>query len=166
MSNSSNPFSKLFKKAQPPEVIKQRADRAAESLLENERLTAELDDEAAGALLNWAIACAQMAAEDTINLNDEESAETMSPRLQATRRLTRGVNKWIARQQDQDVEGSANALTAIIEQATIIYGSAFAPPDQSACQNFCGQQSEQSPRQMIDNLRALIEQSISTKTEE
>jgi hypothetical protein len=166
VSGSSNPFDKLCKKAQPPEIIKRRADRAAESILENERLTADLDDEAAGALLNWAIACAQTVAEDTINLNDEESAEAMSPRLRATRRLTRGVNKWIARQQDQDVEGSANTLNSIVEQAAIIYGDVFESPDPNTYQNFSSQQGQQSPRQMIDNLRTFIEQSSSTKTEE
>ena len=35
------------------EEIRRRVERAAESILENERLTADLDDQAADFLLDW-----------------------------------------------------------------------------------------------------------------
>jgi hypothetical protein len=157
-------FDGFLNKTQPPEIIKQRTDRAAQSLLENERLTADLNDEAANELLNWAIACARMIAKDTVNLNDQEAEAVMSPRLRAMQRLMRGVNQWITRQQEQDVEGSANALNTILEQATVVYGYTFAPLELNAAQNFSGQQVEENPQQMIANLHTFIEQSISTQT--
>ncbi len=165
MSDFESDLPESFGKAPSPDIIRQRADRAAQSILENERLTADLDDGAANVLLDWAIACVQMIAKDTAGLDDKQAEPAMSPRLRATRRLMRGVNKWITRQQAQDVEGSAKALDAIMEQAAIIYNmeERFEP---DAGQRLFNQQAEENPAQKIAHLRAFIEQFTSTKTKD
>jgi len=42
--------------------LEQRASRAAESILEDESLTSDLDDVAAKVLLDWGLACAKAIA--------------------------------------------------------------------------------------------------------
>jgi hypothetical protein len=137
----------------------QRVTRVAESILENERLTADLDDAAAKVLLDWGVACAEMIAQSTAGLNNLEAEEVMYPRLRATRRLMRSVNKWIAKQLEMDDEGSATLLAKIIKQAAIIYGESFMPPDNDRRNAFLRQQAEvtDNPPQIIANLRELLE---------
>jgi len=133
-----------------------RIHRAAESILENERLTADLDDAAAKELLDWGIACVKGVAQSTVGLNEVEAQEAMSPRLRATRRLMRLVNRWIARRPDIDAEGSATYLTKIIDQAAIIYGEDLVPSHQRR-DAFLSQSLVESPAQIIVDLRRLIE---------
>jgi hypothetical protein len=136
-----------------------RVARAAETILENERLTADLDDAAAKVLLEWGVACAERIAQGTAGLDDAEAERVMSPRLRATRRLMRSVNRWIASRWEMDAESSAAVLTQIIDQAAIIYGEEFEPPVQEQRDAFVKQIPAlvDRPAQLIADLRALVE---------
>lgn len=144
--------------------LTRRINRAAESILENERLTADLDDAAAKVLLDWGVTCAIMVAQSTAGLNDLEAEKVMSPRFRAVRRLMRSVNKWIAKRREMDAEGSATLLTKIIEQAAIIYGEDFTPPDDNQRNALLRQYVEltDNPSQIIATLRELLENSNET----
>jgi hypothetical protein len=159
MSNITSQLSNLFSRLSKSEATKEvalRISRVTQSILENESLTADLDDTAAKELLDWGITCAKKIAQDTVGLNDAEAEETMSPRLRATRRLMRSVNSWVAKQGKMDAEASTTSLTKIIEQATIIYGEDFTPPDSERQAAFLRQQTD-NPQQMIASLRELLE---------
>ena len=134
-----------------------RIHRAAESILENERLTADLDDAAAKELLDWGIACVKGVAQSTVGLNDMEARAAMSPRLRATRQLMRLVNRWIARRPDIGAEDSATYLNKIIDQAAIIHGEDWMVPGRQRRDAFLSQGLVESPVQIIVNLRRLIE---------
>jgi hypothetical protein len=123
-----------------------------------------LDDAAAKVLLDWGTAWAGKIAESTDGLDESQAEEVMHPRLRPTRRLMRLVNKWIANRREMDNEDSEALLTKIIEQAGIIYGQDFTPPDDDQRYAFSRQQIEMvdNPRQMIANLRDLLESSITT----
>lgn len=144
--------------------LTQRVNRVVESILENERLTADLDDEAAKALLDWGITCAEMIVHSTAGLNDSEAEEVMSPRLRATRRLMRRVNKWVANRPEMDAEANAVSLTGIIEQAAIIYGEDFMPPNDDQRDAFLRQHLAGPSLPMIVNLRKLVEGSGDNST--
>ena len=116
--------------------LTQRVNRAAEGILENESLTADLDDAPAQALLDWGVACARMIAESTAGLGEVEAEKAMSPRLRATRRLMRLVSKWVAGRHQSGL------LIEVLEQAAIIYGKDFLSDD---------------PLLMIASLRRLCE---------
>ena len=154
-------FEQLLKQEATEYDVTNRVNRVAESILENEGLMDTLNDVAAKELLDWGLACGKMIAQSTANVDDVAAEEAMSPRLQATRRLMRRVNTWVARQKEKDAEGSADALAQIIEQAAIIYGEKFTSPDETQDATFLSQQAEltDSPEQMIKNLRQLIESS-------
>jgi hypothetical protein len=108
-----------------------RSERAAESILENERLTADLDDAAAGALLEWALACSEMIVSETAGMPDGQAEEVMAPRLKATRRMMRNVNRLVgAGPPDEAV--SKDRLGKIAAQAQIVYGREIVPPDAEA----------------------------------
>lgn len=167
MSNIKLQLSKLFSrllKSEATEELAQRIDRATESILGNESLTADLDDTAAKELLDWGLACARMIAQDTARLNNIEAEEAMSPRLRATRQLMRSVNGWVARQGEMDAEVSSTSLAEIIGQAAVIYGEGFTPPDNERRAAFLRQQVESAdnPQQMVANLRKLLEKPSDT----
>jgi hypothetical protein len=157
-------FARAPKKEPQMKALTQRVDRAAESILENEGLAADLDDAAAKVLLDWGIACAKMVAQSTADLGEAEAEEAMSTRLRATRRLMRSVNTWVASRREMDAEGSAMLLAKILEQAAIIYGKDFTSLDDDQRYAFLKQHIEfaDTPQQLIANLRGLLESSSGT----
>jgi len=139
--------------------VTRRIERAAESILENEKLTADLDDAAAKVLLDWGVACAEKIAGSTDGLGDSEAEEVISPGLRAIRRLMRGVNRWVASRPDIDSAEEGELLNQIVEQASVIYGDRFIPPVAGQLTSFLAQQKELSddPTQFIADLRELLE---------
>jgi hypothetical protein len=138
--------------------LEQRVRRAAESILENESLTAGLDDTTAKELLDWGIACAEAIAQETAGLNDDEAEAVISPRLRATRGLMRRVRQWVVNRQEMEAEAGAELLSEVIEQAAIIYQD-FVPPDDDQREVFEGEwlNLADDPPQMIVRLRMFIE---------
>lgn len=105
-----------------------RKERAAESILGNEQLTAELDDAAAGALLEWALACTGSIVSDTAGMDDDQAEEVMAPRMTATRRMMRNVNRLVG-SESPDESKAKDRLGKIAAQAQIVYGREIAPPN-------------------------------------
>ena len=138
---------------------KKRAERAATSLLENESLTADLDDRAAQALLDWGIACVKGIAQSATALLDADAEQNVVQRFRATRRMMRAVNRWIAKQATMDAESKARSWAKIVEQAAIAYGPDFRLPDGDPGDRFLSQSAElgDDPVQLIAKLRTLIE---------
>ena len=138
--------------------LEQRASRAAESILENESLTSDLDDVAAKVLLDWGLACAKAIAQSTAGLDDAQAGEVMSSRLRATRRLMRSVNKWIANREEMDAVAKTKRLSRVIEQASIIYGPEFSVPAGERCDAFLRHiERVDDPARMIADLREFVE---------
>jgi hypothetical protein len=140
--------------------LEQRVSRAAESILENESLTSELDDMSARALLDWGLACAKTIAQSTAGLDDSQADETMSSGLRATRRLMRVVNKWVANRHEIDKDSRLKRLNRIIEQASVIYGVDYSIPSSGRCLVFVHRiKRVNDPVQMIANLQEFVETS-------
>jgi hypothetical protein len=144
--------------------LARRVRSAVESLLENEGLTADLDDAAADVLLGWGTACAAKIACSTLGLDDPEAEEAMVDRLRATRRLMRLVDRWIARHDDDDCTADRDVLARILEQATIVYGESAAKPDEDQQGAFLRAHagSLDRPERAIEELRRLIEGPVSS----
>ena len=137
--------------------LAERIGRAAESMLENESLTADLDDAAAQELLAWGVACAEMIAAGTLGLNQAAAEEAMYPRLRATRRLMRQVNRWIPQRRGMAYEGNRQALEEVIDLATVIYGVDFSPPGDLRRTGFLRLSLLAPARQVVSDLRRLLE---------
>ena len=154
-------FPRVRKRDAQVRKLSERINRVAESLLENERLTSDLDDTAAKVLLDWGLSVAKQIVQGTADVDDDKAAEqAMYPRLRATRRLMRSVNQWIARQQKGDSENRDKAFTSILEQASIVYGRSFDAMNDEQRAALARTQSEPAgdPPQMIAHLRELLEQ--------
>ena len=126
--------------------IQTRLQRAVESILENEALTADLDDEAAQVLLDWGVKQAQAIASETIEMDEAQAEEAIYHPMRALRKMLRYVNKWA-------VDPQESTLARIVEQAEIIYGSS---PDEGQQALF----SAQIPGDVIERvsmLRSFIE---------
>jgi hypothetical protein len=96
--------------------IQERIQHAAESILENEALTADLDDEAAQVLLDWGVEQSQTIAAQTAEMNEAEAEEAMYRPMRALRKMLRITNKWATNPQEKD-------LSKILKQVEIVYGS-------------------------------------------
>jgi hypothetical protein len=139
-------------------ILEQRVRYAAESILENESLTAGLDDTTAKKLLDWGVACAEAIAQETAGLNDDGAEAAISDRLRATRGLMRQVRRWVVNRQEMDTEVGAKLLSEIIAQAATVYQH-FVPPDDEQRDVFWSEwlNLADDPPQMIVRLRMFIE---------
>jgi hypothetical protein len=139
--------------------LQRREQRAVERILENERLTADLDDAAAQALLDWGIACARRIVRGTAGLAAAEAEEAAYPRLRATRRLMQKVNRWVAERREMGAQQRAQALSEILQQVPLVYGEAYPgleQADRSAMARLAAE-AFQDPVQVIEHLRGAIE---------
>jgi hypothetical protein len=138
-------------------ILERRAQRAAESLMDNESLTEGLDTEAANILLSWGIEHARNIAWDTSEVLDEEQAQTiMYLRLRALRRMMSLVTTLICCQASLDAAGRANSLEQIIAQAGTVYGPDFNAPDETRLASLL-QAPLNPPEAWIASLRAMLD---------
>ena len=126
--------------------IQERIQRAVESILENEALTADLDDAAAQILLDWGVNRARAIASETTEMNEAQAEEFMYPPMRALRKMLRNINKWAVNPQE-------STLAGITEQAEIVYGSS---PDEAHITAFLTQ-IPNDPTERVSVLRAFIE---------
>ena len=149
-------------------ALAQRMRLVTESILEDERLTTELEDTAANVLLKWGIECARMIARSTDGLDDATAEALMYPRLRATPRLMRTVNKWVAgaKHGKLDAQSSGKLLQMIIKVAGIIYEEDFKPPNKLQFHAFLKTHLDfaDNPEQKIKDLRLFILESTHTST--
>jgi molybdopterin converting factor small subunit len=134
----------------------QRARHAAERILEDERLTDNLEDDAARVLIEWGIAIAESIA------RSEDDLEAVNDRLKATRRLMRYVNKWVPRRTEKDAQGYQEVLSKLLKQAAIAYGEHTPPPASPETQEalIADFTAPATPAtQAVETLRAFIEKS-------
>ncbi len=140
--------------------MEQRVTRAAESILENENLTADLNDEAAQILLDWGVTRAKEIALNTVEyIDDEQAEEAMYRPMRALRRMLRTVNKWSAKVQERDQDHGITALKRILKQAETVYGAEYVSMDPAAQADILSRQDEfvTNPVAFIANLRSAVE---------
>ncbi len=140
-----------------------RVTRTIESILENERLTADLDDEAAKILLDWGIINAKTIVQSTAGFADEAAEEAMYPRLKANRRVMRLANKWVNQLANGDTDKAAKSLNKIMGQAVILYDQELALSTPHDLNTFLNQQTTPSntPSQLITHLCQFLEKTFS-----
>ena len=103
-------------------IVEDRLQRAAENILGNERLTADLDDAAAEVSLKWGLDWAAAAVSETAAMEAEQAEFYLSPRLKALRRMLRQVNIWMRDRADSPAEKQAERLGKIYQQALLARG--------------------------------------------
>ena len=150
-----------------------RIQQAAESILENEALTDNLDDQGGQTLLDWGVALAKQVAQTTEGM-DETAAETaMADKLAAVRRLLRAVNKrfdptLIADLKTNDqatLEANTKLLDQAVEQAAIILAPHFTQPTAEQRVSVVEQilQPLATPSALIASLRSFIDQHLAAQ---
>lgn len=98
-------------------------ERAANNILDDERLTAGLDDETADYLLEWGLALVAAAAADTNGLDSEGVTEITQPRIKAIKGLLRLINDWLQNGDDWDLMEKEDRLSRILIVAGLAYGT-------------------------------------------
>jgi hypothetical protein len=113
--------------------VDNRLRRAAEKIQGNESLTAELDDQAAQALLAWALQAARTIAWRTDGLDDLEAEQILNVRLRALRGLMRTVSAWTAEGPGVDPAQDEARWLALQQAAQIVYGPDYTPAQPELC---------------------------------
>jgi hypothetical protein len=141
----------------PTPDLTSRRRRAAETILQNERLTEGLDDATAQDLLDWGLALADRAVQSTAALDDTAATQELELRLQAVQRLMRRLRYWLANGADIDDQRAAELLSDIIQQTTLIYDD-YVPPDTAQRAQFLGawHSYSQQPRELIAELKDML----------
>jgi hypothetical protein len=131
--------------------------RAAETILQNERLTEGLDDATAQALLDWGLSLADRAVQNSAKLDDAVAEEDLEMRLQAVRRLMRRVRYWLANGADIGAQQAAELLSDIIQQTTLIYHD-YTPPGDAQSAQFLNtwDTTVEQPRELLTELQGLL----------
>ncbi len=137
--------------------LESQIQTAVESILENSRLTADLDDDAAQTLLDWGIALAKRAVTDAAVLEPEAAEQSRYTRLRATRKMMRQVNNFIASRERKPADMRAAALNNITQKAAVASGGAYLAPNETAQARFLEQYTAAPPPQFIAQLRSLLE---------
>jgi hypothetical protein len=129
-----------------------RVSLAAESLLEDEALRGDLEDDAAEMLLNWALAKSEVIAKNTAGLDEEAADETMYPRMKGLRRISRDLNRWISGRGEP-----GELMEKILEQAKVVYGETFVEPNPVHVEKLKRLPKDIEPIILITELTTLLE---------
>lgn len=149
-----NWFSKIFSSKKNFDT-EPRAIRAAEGILGNERLTSDLDDEAASILLDWGVAWAERVARSTAHLDDESASESMYPQLKAIRKLMRLISRWGANLEVWEKEQKEDAIEKILAYRKTLSNEPLPQPYQEKITLLPGQHFE-NPTQLVEELSRLL----------
>jgi hypothetical protein len=155
-SAAEEPAQPIVQRPEQTELDRRR-QRAAESILDNESLTSNLDDDAARRLIDWGLSCAEQIVLGTAGVAAEKAEDATYPRLRATRRLMRLVNRWIRQRLQMTPDESATLLGQIVRQAEIVYGQGFVLPKPERQRAFAAMAFGDEPTEIIRNLREFIE---------
>ncbi len=116
-----------------------------DALLENEALTADLDDDAANVLLDWGMARVRLLHRLAVDEPDPEGY--LSTQTKSNRKMMRAVNNWTASRAEKDPAGHLAALGDILTHA----GVSVSPEQQTA---FLTAHLSDPPPEFITRLRS------------
>jgi len=105
---------------------------AIESLLENEALTAGLDDDAARALLDWGIANLQHMPQAAQGQAAEQIQEARETFQRSNRRLLRLINRWTASRREFGMLDNEDSLAQVFDLAHSLHPGDGVPPARQA----------------------------------
>ena len=123
----------------------------------NPRLTADLDDDAASELIDWGVSLARRVVLETAELPAARAESARDERLNATRKMMRAVNNWVASRDRGDPATHAENVAKIAEKFSQARGEAYDPPNPTRQTAFLEQQLDDSPTDTIVRLREFLE---------
>lgn len=108
--------------ASDPQVIEMRERSIVEGILANESLTSDLDDEAAQELIDWSIAMAHEAVQQTAGMDESQAEKAISERMYTQRKLMRSVKRLVVEKDRLDGKSRDELLDQIQSQSKAFYG--------------------------------------------
>ena len=108
-----------------------REQLAIERLLEDERLTADLNDAAATILLDWGVRETKEIVADTTALSNEEAEAAMYPRLRGLRTIMRYANNWFGKRGTADMDKNLQFVKKVVIKTAVIHPLTFTPADEA-----------------------------------
>ncbi len=143
-----------------------REQLTIERLLEDERLTADLNDAAATALLDWGIATAKGIVADTETLDDEEAEAAMYPRLRALRTVMRYASSWFGKRGTADLDKNVQLIRKVVVKTAVIHPNTFAPADEAEQLLFAQETHARTDQtQLVNIFCAWLDLKLQTQTQ-
>jgi hypothetical protein len=105
-----------------PQVLARRERSIIDGILNNESLTADLDDQDAREMIDWSIAIGKDVARKTAGQDEHQAEKVISECMYANRKLMRSVNRLVVEANDLDEHRYSDLITCIRDQAKAIYG--------------------------------------------
>lgn len=137
--------------------IQNRIQRAAESILGNEAISAGLDDPAARQLLHWGVNLAHYLVATTSEMDDQQAEQALAPALRNLRKLLRLSNHW-ASKPESDLAVQTELLDQICERVQQVYGESYQLPGHETRQVFLLRTQKTDPANRVAALQYFIEQ--------
>jgi len=140
------------------EDISDRLNRLSETILDNESLTDQLDDDSAKVLFDWGFAALSTVVAATDGMDKIQAESRMESTMRGLSRLMRLVNFNFS----EPTEIDADTLDQIIDQVKFIYEERYQTPDAAQRAQFLRAMNatKHSSQGMILMLRQWIENSV------
>lgn len=123
-----------------------------ERLLEDERLTANLDDAAATILLDWGVQQTKGIVADTEGLSDEEAEAAMYPRMRGLKTVIRYANNWFGKRGTADIEENMQLIEKIVVKTAVIHPDTFTPADEAEQRLFAQETNARNDQTQLVNI--------------
>jgi len=135
----------------------QRKNRAMESLLEDEALTAGLDDTAANELINWGTDCISRVFQQLDGLSESEIEKKIADKLSAIRRLMRFISRWAVNRTGMELTNLLEWSSQVLQALKEVYIDSVSLPSPEACLELITMHINSNPKDMVVALRTLVE---------
>ena len=129
-----------------------REQLAIERLLEDERLTADLNDAAATVLLDWGMRQTKEIVADTEMLSNEEAEAAMYPRLRGLRTVMRYANNWFGKRGTAVLEKNQQLIEKIVVKTAVIHPTTFTSADKADQLLFAQETNARSDQTQLVNI--------------
>ncbi|MEW6403766.1 MAG: hypothetical protein AB1649_18380 [Chloroflexota bacterium] len=138
--------------------LNDRIKRVIEELAGNESLLGMLDTDAASEMLKWGTALAAALVQRTQDLDDLTADLALLPRLKAIRQAMRSIGNWAAGKY-VDPADRVELRDKLLGHFRLIFGDDAPVPPAEKMDEVLNQvdQQDQTPHQLISNMRTLLE---------
>ncbi len=137
-------------------VVKERADYLAETLLQNEALLDNLDDDTAKVAFNWIADQATKVAEATADEDDAAAAEKIELGEAAIKSASKRINKWIPKYAGNSRDANLKELKKFLDATGELLAQQGITVSQTSIDDFLDNSPADKPALTLKELLKIV----------
>ncbi len=137
-------------------VVKERADYLAETLLQNEALLDNLDDDTAKVAFNWVADQATKVAEATAGEDDDAAAEKLELGEAAIKSASKRINKWIPKYAGNSRDANLKELKKFLDATGELLAQQGITVSQTSIDDFLDNSPADKPALTLKELLKIV----------